>query len=379
MRRSLSNVGGRIRPWGDASLSKELVRCFRVDSDAKLRFTHGFHAYPGRMHPQIAERLIEWQKPRKILDPFVGSGTVAVEAVRAGLPSIGADISRVALEIAWVRTRVWKPEECRKIEAAGNRIWKIAITAMDEMIPTPPWAVTLTDWFDPRTIGEIGIVKTLVEEETDAEIRRALTVVLSSLMVKLSRQVSDSVTVVEESSRPWPPRAVFKLFRDKCADLTKGLLLLSSDLHKRKVAYVEPEFRRVDARTLEVRDVDLVITSPPYASTYDYGAHHAVRFPLYGEEGAEGEIGSRKEQARGYREDMKACLKRMLAAAPKIVMLIGDGYLQGARVEANRMIGVLAQELRARVRAGASREGLEWSHARRGERRQEHLILVTRS
>ena len=44
------------------------------------QYTHGFHQYPARMHPEIATRLIhKYSTGSKtvVLDPFMGSGTVA--------------------------------------------------------------------------------------------------------------------------------------------------------------------------------------------------------------------------------------------------------------------------------------------------------------
>lgn len=375
MRRSLSNPGGRPRPWGDAALARTLAHCFAVEEPEKLRFTHGFHPWPGRMHPEVAERAIAAFAPKgRVLDPFLGSGTTAVEALRAGVPYAGSDVSRVAVEVAWTRTRVMPPAECRKVEAAGVRIEKSARANIDEVLPVPKWASAFSGWYDPHTLGEIGLLKTLIDDEPEP-FRRLLTCVLSSLLVKLSRQARDSVTVVDEESRPWPPKAAYRLFREKCADLTKALLLLSSDLHKRGVRPPEPELTVADAREVKPKDVQLVLTSPPYAGTYDYSAHHALRFALYGQaEFAQSrEIGSRERRGTGYREDLRRVLGNLLAGlAPdgKIVLLIGDGRIQNARVEADRLVRDLARELGARVPAGASRQQ---------SGKKEHLILLTSS
>ena len=110
-KRSLGQTGGRCDLAGDPERAKLLAHCLSVDPAAKLPFTHGFHAYPARMHPETARRAIEAFPGGAVLDPFVGSGTTAVEAVRAGRRFIGLDISKVPLEIAWARTRVLRPEQ----------------------------------------------------------------------------------------------------------------------------------------------------------------------------------------------------------------------------------------------------------------------------
>src|SRR5262245_8194208 len=121
-KRSLTGTGGRSRLSGDSEIAAVLGRCLAVDPDENLPFTHGFHAYPARMHPETARRVIEAFPGGRIVDPFVGSGTTAVEAVRAGRPFVGLDISKVPLEIAWARTRVGLPEQSRKVEAAAHRL-----------------------------------------------------------------------------------------------------------------------------------------------------------------------------------------------------------------------------------------------------------------
>lgn len=390
-RRSLSNVGGAISIWGDTEKAKILSHCLRVDSQEDLPLTHGFHAYPARMHPETARRVLEALAPRQtpvvVLDPFVGSGTTAVEAVRSGFHFIGIDVSLVALEIAWVRTRVMEPAQCRRIEVEGTRLVKQA--ARDQN-PLPAWAQREKDWYSPHTLREIVTLKNLIDAYTDMNLRRILTCVLSSIIVKLSKQVSDSVTVPDKDFKPWPPEATFNLFREKCTELTKMLLLLSSDLYKRGIKFVEPYFRMEDSRTvtMEKSTVDLIVTSPPYPATYDYALHHARRYPLYGDSGAfaaEHEMASKRrlrewpEALKLYREDMESCLRNFLTFLKpngRMVLLVGDGLIGDHPIFVDRVLRDIAQTLGASATAVASQDRTEWSYGRRGLQKREHLILI---
>ena len=70
-------------------------------------FTHGFHQYPARMHPEIAKRLISKYASKKsdlIFDPFMGSGTVLVESMLHGNNSVGIDLNPFAVLLATVKT-----------------------------------------------------------------------------------------------------------------------------------------------------------------------------------------------------------------------------------------------------------------------------------
>eukprot|EP00752_Nemacystus_decipiens_P004426 g4040.t2 len=68
--------------------------------------THAFGVYPAGMQAAAAHHLLKTVLPgRTVFDPFVGGGTVLVEAIRAGRLGIGSDISPLALFVA--RGRTW--------------------------------------------------------------------------------------------------------------------------------------------------------------------------------------------------------------------------------------------------------------------------------
>ncbi len=370
-RRSLSASGGPASRSGDPALSASLARCLDVDPRAALPFTHGFHAWPARMHPETARRAIDLFPAARILDPFVGSGTVAVEAVRAGRAFTGVDVSKVALEVAWARTRVRPPESCRAVEREGGRVASDAAKAAHRELALPAWAERHRRWFTPHTLKEIVLLSDHVGGVADADRRRLLLAVLSSIVVKLSRQASDSVAVADRDFRPWRPGTAFRFFRERAVELTGMLLRLSSDLHKRGVPLVEPDFRLADARTVGLASpYDLVLSSPPYPGVYDYAWHHRLRFPLFGDDGTfaeRHEMGSKRAPGN-YEADLTAALKRIpLGANGKIILLIGDGTIGGKPVRADELLrrlpGFTVRAVASQARSGGLRE---------------HLALVTR-
>lgn len=378
-RRSLSQTGGPVETAGDPAAARALAACLEVDPRAELPWTHAFHPYPARMHPETARRAIELFSGPRVLDPFVGSGTTAVEAMRAGRAFTGIDVSRVALEIAWARTRVWPPERCRRFEAAARRRVARAAAESDRAFALPGWAVREKAWYDPHVLREICLLKAILDEEPDPDFRRLFTGVLSSLVVKLSRQASDSDVRIDPRRRPRPRHAVFRAFSQRAEELTRMLLGLSSDLHKRGVAWREPELRWGDARTIRLPEggYDLVLSSPPYPGVYDYAAHQARRYPLFGFDPSferEHEIGARRTGGEGYGEDMGkvlAGLARALAPGGKMLLLVGDGR----NLRADRLFAELAARVGGRLVAAASQRRRDWTG---GPPRKEHLLLVAR-
>jgi len=64
---------------------------------------HGIHRYKGKFYPQLAKSLInitDGYGPGVVLDPFGGSGTVAMESVLAGINAVSLDVNPVALAAA---------------------------------------------------------------------------------------------------------------------------------------------------------------------------------------------------------------------------------------------------------------------------------------
>ena len=380
-KRSLSQTGGKVRRAGDPASAEILARCLAVDPKAKLPYTHGFHAYPARMHPETAREALAAFPDGPVLDPFVGSGTVALEAVRAGRRFMGGDIVPPAVEIAWARTRVWHPDECRKFETAAlalvDRAWDMSERAD---VTVPAWTLAERPWYDPHTLREIGVLSGMIEAEPETH-KRLLRVVLSSIVVKLSKQISDSDVKVDLYHRPRPRGAAFRAFKDRASELTKGLLQLSSDLYKRKVAYVEPEFRLVDARTAvwPKATFGLVLSSPPYAGTYDYTFHQDRRYPIFGSDPMfprAREMGSRRMQGRGYEVDLRKVLERIvpsLLPGGRIVLQMGDGREGEQDLKVEEVLPRVAAAVGLRVAATASQRRRDWSG---GPPRHEHLVLL---
>src|SRR5216684_4301124 len=63
---------------------------------------HGYHRYPAKFIPQLVGRLIEaYSAPGDLVgDPFLGSATTGIEALRLGRRFWGSDISQIALMIS---------------------------------------------------------------------------------------------------------------------------------------------------------------------------------------------------------------------------------------------------------------------------------------
>lgn len=93
------------------------------------QYTHQLHPYPAKLLPHIANFFIRATTVRgtsgAVLDPFCGSGTVALEASLAGLAPMVADANPFALLLTKVKTYPYDAqhlrEELRKIVNSAKR------------------------------------------------------------------------------------------------------------------------------------------------------------------------------------------------------------------------------------------------------------------
>ena len=70
-----------------------------VSSRETGKSTHGYHRYPAKFIPQLAETILDNYTDKEnahVNDPFMGSGTTIVSALTRGHVASGTDINRIA-------------------------------------------------------------------------------------------------------------------------------------------------------------------------------------------------------------------------------------------------------------------------------------------
>jgi SAM-dependent methyltransferase len=404
-KRSLTNVGGRVERRGEPTAAALLARALDVEPGAGVdRWTHGFHSYPARMHPDTAARLVKGLTPatpgQVVLDPFCGSGTVVLEAVVAGRRAVGRDLSPLAIRLARLRCAVTSETQRRALRDEAGRIATAAVARTragrppEGAGPDPDEAL-----FDQGTWLQLEWLRALVAADRDPFAQEALSLVLSSLLIKLSSQVSDTDRRVQAQPRAWPAGAAAHLFRDKAQELSRMLKELSkaartSGEHRT----ARPDLEIDDARSLaSVADgsIDAVITSPPYPNVYDYAEHHALRARWLGLEDdslRRGEIGARRsfahsaerglEQWEADGEAWVAAVARTLRPGGRAAVLGGDGATRLGPVRFDENLARWAARGGLRIVAGAAQRRPVWNaesrRAFRGGAPREHLVLLER-
>lgn len=248
--------------------------------------THAAHPYPAKFIPQIPRALIQDLHPgddSTVLDPFCGSGTTLVEAAAAGLPAVGIDLHPLACLISKVKVT---PLDCSLEEAARAALARASTHAIPE-IPR------IDHWFAVPVQEALAALVASIERETRADVRDALRVAFSSIVVKVSRQDSDTryAAIEKNVSRHDVNEHFLRAARSLGAAVSatwKGVTRPRVRVINKNVLNTTPE--DVGAR------VSLVVTSPPYPNAYEYWLYHKYRMYWLGMDPLhvrENEIGAR--------------------------------------------------------------------------------------
>lgn len=395
-RKSLSQQRGDVRTFGDKALATQLGKALRVPRDADPRVgTHGFHPWPGRMHPHTARSLVQLvPQGERIADPFMGGGTVIVEALLHGRIGAGSDLNPVAIEVAWARTRRWTKRVTAELLEATAACIRSSRTYRGENKRVPAhFFETEGEWYDPPALVEVWGLREAIRGMREGDLRRMLRVCLSSILVKVSRQATDSITRIDREHQWIPVGRVEDLFLRR----VKEHALNIQGLTKAARSGFEPMLSAGDAtRALPQTDglVSAVISSPPYPGTYDYVEHHRRRYTALGFDASfaeEREIGSRRQQketgesrstlayALGLAHGLDAW-KDAMTPDGRVYFMIGDGQSKHALVPVDPIMREAAQRSGWVVEAMASQPREIRGAVGRGSRgrKMEHIYALAR-
>jgi SAM-dependent methyltransferase len=347
------------------------------------------------MHPSIARGAVAAfsAKGDGVVDPFCGSGTVPVEAMGLGRRAFGVDASPLGVAIARVRTTLLGEagrerlvsEAAAVAEQSGERARK------RRRPDVPYWATKEVARFHPHVLYELLGLRELVMARPDDDIGRALRLCLSSLLVKFMKA---GPTAPRDGAEKRIARGVpSRMLADRAAELARGLAALEQ---RTPAGTPAPEISEGDARALPMAagSAALVLSSPPYAGTYDYASIHDARFLWLGlseKKFRRVQLGARTENVgdvsgaawRSEQARFMAEVGRVLRPGGHALLVVGDGVVDG-RAE-NAPDGIAAAGAAVGLEAVARASQVRPLHDRRlaeifaDQPRREHLLLLQKT
>jgi DNA modification methylase len=271
--------------------------------------THWIYPYKGKFHPQMIRALLNiigLDQGDIVLDPFIGSGTTALEAQILGINCIGIDISplcvlqsKVKTESIYVLPRIkeWKKEITKRIKPFLSN-------------------------FDEKTIDDV--INSISDERVRNFYRMAKLVAISD-NARRGREFGNSFLKNLE------------LMISSVSDYVEIVKKLNLKLGK-----IEIKIGDSRALPLENESIDGIVTSPPYSIALDYVSNDAHALKELGYNLSEirekfiGVRGKGEKRIDLYNEDMKKSLEEMFRVLkPKkyAVIIIGNATYLGQEIK----------------------------------------------
>lgn len=399
-----------------APLTELLSTDLDFHDESSTDWSHNVHAFPAKFPPQLPRKFIEGLTAPGdlVLDPMVGSGTTLLEAYLRGRRGVGFDIDPLALLIAATKTR---PLSAERAISSGRAILESArglaakqpayLRAWREEHFSRETLRFIDYWFAPCTQAELFALTYEIGHIPDVATRSFLQLILSSIIVTKSGGVS----LAFDLAHTRPHRA--KVAYDPDGNLLFGEELLASDsprirfltkrlrsvfdIFEKKLSITAKEMpspdpqlipsvvQRADARRLplEANTVDLVVTSPPYASNaIDYMRAHKFSLVWLGYDLAElsdargeyiggeatsqfaftqlpdfttnkiAEVAERDQKKaaalRRYYCEMQTVLKelyRVLKPGAAAIVVVGSSVLRGVNTETELCLEEIGEEV----------------------------------
>jgi DNA modification methylase len=337
----------------DDRIVEKIARADWAFATANTRYlTHDLHPYPAKFPPQIPGQLIAaLSLPGDLVfDPFGGSGTTAVEAVRLGRRAISLDANPLSALLGRAKTANLSgaiATQLRSLEgvveshiaaASGKGAnWSQGLLAAhSSYVPAIP---NFEKWFCEAAAGELALLRHLISKITDGAAQDAALVAFSRIVTRVSNQ--DSETRYVAVDKKIPVGFTLRAYLESLRSVFKKMDMARSSMLGASADFIQGDARTDIARAVAPASVDFIVTSPPYPNATDYHLYHRFRLFWLGWDprdfGAV-EIGSHlKHQRKGtdfaeYEAEMSLVLSdcfEALQPGRHAVFIVGDAVFKG--------------------------------------------------
>lgn len=233
---------------------------------------HKIHTYPAKFPSFITQKALEYASNEninisKIADIFCGCGTVAYEASRQNIDFWGCDINPVAALIARVKSRKL---DSKNLEYIFNSIIDIYFNnredfQVDEINPR------ITYWYENTQIVDLSLLKKSIREASHdlKEYQDFFMCAFSNILKPTSRWLTKAIKPQIDPLKI--PANVLSRFKKQFNYMLQA--------NNESEAINKSEVKIEIGSSLEINktnSIDLIITSPPYVTSYEYADLHQL-------------------------------------------------------------------------------------------------------
>lgn len=236
------------------------------------RSSHYLHPYPGKLLPHIAHFFLASSTYARaddtVLDPFSGSGTVALETVLSGRTALFAEANPLGRLLTAVKTRHLQAAD---IDAA---LEQVRCAFAKSRARKPPEVVNIEKWYSADVIAQLVRLRAAIDSLGAGYEREMMLATFSAVARKASN--ADPRFSVPVRYRPGEAPVIaspIDLFQSQLsANRTRLATLGQVDRLGNAIGAGTDarELKASDGTRLPDSSVGMIISSPPYAGAQKY-------------------------------------------------------------------------------------------------------------
>jgi len=316
---------------------------------------HRIHGYPAKFPAFLTLRGLDYAKEhrvrvRQVGDIFCGCGTVAHEARRFGLGFWGCDINPVATLIARVKSsrispRIFARQVCAVADGFARASTDVALADSAR--------ARLEHWFRPEHFGDLARLLNSIRtvSPVTSPYQDALLCAFSAILKSCSQWRRRAIKPTYDPGKS--PADVLDSFLEQAEFMRIALEEQgrvwedgNSHIHRANALTVSPPRRKLD----------MLITSPPYVTSYEYADLHQLSSLWLGYTDdhrrlREGSIGSTQHEFR-----LSRGVSELNQTATRVVFSVYEHDRRAAQSIANYFVDM--QRVVARTRPFLAPGGL---------------------
>jgi hypothetical protein len=287
-------------------------------------------SWKGQFSPQLVQVLLKRYAEHNmtLFDPFLGSGTVLLEAGRVEIAASGTEINPAAVVLSRIYQFINMPREKRRIY-------------LNEV------QILLRETF-PRSLPLFSSLGHTSETRTPAAIKQAFATLLPSVEERLSSELLETLVALLDFHKSG--LSVEKIFAT-WKQLSQ--LVIELPYSPRPIHIYHADARQTP---LSTSSVDLVITSPPYINVFNYHQQYRASMESLNWDLlriAKSEIGSnRKHRGNRFLTVIQYCLDlsqvfyelaRVCRPDARLIFVVGrESMVRGARIFNGEIVAEIA-------------------------------------
>jgi len=235
---------------------------------------HKIHSYPAKFPAFITTKAIDYAKAKGvnvklIADIFCGCGTSAFEAARSGINYWGCDINPVATLIAETKSRKY---DDKKLNSYFDKISKTFFKIKLKKNEIQNINSRIKYWYFDEQIEDLIKLKKSIDQSipSNSFYKKFFLCAFSNILKSTSKWLTKSIKPTIDPNKI--PANVFMKFNRQILQMLKANGE-NQKMNKCKISINNKNFLGLN---FEKSFADLVVTSPPYVTSYEYADLHQL-------------------------------------------------------------------------------------------------------